>query len=59
MLLLAIAAGAVQLAEIADIEIGDSKGTAAVVLKNLVGGALRAASNDLRGAGGLLDGECI
>lgn len=59
MLRLAVTARTVELAEVADEEVGDSQCSAAVVLKDFVFCALCTAADDAGGAGSLLDGECI
>lgn len=59
-LLLAVAAGAVQLAEVLDSEVLDDGRAAAVVLDDLVIGALGTTANDLVDAGaGTLEGEGV
>jgi len=56
---IAVAAGPVQLSEIGGVEAGDGKGSAAIVLHDLVRGALCSTADDIGNAGFLLDGECI
>jgi len=55
----AITTGAVELAKVADEEVGDSQCAAAIVLEDLVFCALGTTTDDMGGAGLLLNGQCI
>jgi hypothetical protein len=57
--LVAVSAGAVELAEVGDGEVGDVDGSAAVVLEDFVLGTLGSAADDLGGAGFLVEGEGV
>lgn len=57
--LVAVSAGAVQLAEVVHSEAGDADGAAAVVLDNLVLGALRTTTDDGEGTVASLEGEGV
>lgn len=57
--LVAVSAGAVELAEVVDGEVGDGEGAAAVVLEDLVFGALGSAADDGGDAGFLVDGQGV
>jgi len=54
-----VSAGAVQLAEVCNCKARDSHGATAVVLEDLVLGALGSTADDVEGAVAGLEGECV
>ena len=59
VLVVTVSAGAVELAEVVDGEVGNGDGTATVVLDDLVVGALSTTTDDVKGAVTGLEGEGV